>query len=205
MCRLLRLFFGVALLGACAFSSPAAAESVIDSLQKKNAALTSFSCAFTQETRIPLFDSPVISEGRMAFMRPDGLRWEYVSPMREGFAVQGGKGLRWREGAAAQEVASVTDDPLLAMIARELVTWVTLDMDRIEKQYTVTVTETDPPTFHLVPKQRETRSVLASLTIVFASSGLARSVTIAETQGGETGIRFADGVINRPVNIMERP
>lgn len=196
------LWAAAAVLSA-ALSAPAA--DVIASLQAKNATVTSFSCDFTQETRIPLFDSPVISNGRMAFVSPDGLRWEYTAPMREGFAVLGGKGFRWREGTVDQNTESAAKDPLLSIIAKELMIWVTLDMTRIEKEYSVAIAAADPPTLSLAPKRPDVAAIIQGLTIVFEPSGLARSVTISEMQGGVTVIRFSNAVVNRPVNVMERP
>lgn len=192
-----------ALLLLAAF--PAKGADVVALLKEKNAAVTSFVCDFTQETRIPLFDSPVISTGRMAFARPDGLRWEYLSPMKEGFAVSGGKGIRWREGTVTHDTANAANDPLLAIIAKELMTWVTLDTVRIEKEYSVAVTAKEPPTLLLTPRREDVAAILQSLTIVFEPSGLARSVTIAEQQGGVTVFTFSNAAVNTPVNVMERP
>lgn len=181
------------------------AGGVIASLTKKNAGITSFSCDFTQETRIPLFTSSIISAGRMAFMHPDGLRWEYLTPMQEGFAVSGGKGLRWRDGKVVRVEENAAKDPLLAIISKELMTWVTLDMARIGAEYTVTVATEEPPALTLTPKRPEVAAILRELTIDFEPNGLARSVTLAEQQGGVTVIRFSNAEINKSVNIMERP
>lgn len=192
----------------CVAAYPPVANAAPDplcALQEKTASLVSLAADFTQETRIPLFDAPVVSTGRMVFERPDAVRWEYSSPMREGFAIKGAKGIRWRDGAKHNESFNVASDPVGALVARQLLTWVTLDLDAIRKEYDISVTETDNIALRLRPKRAEVAEILKELTIDFAPNGAASKVAIAETRGGVTTIRFANVRINVSVAAGEFP
>lgn len=70
---------------------------------------------------------------------------------------------------------------------------------------THTVAVGEPPTFSLAPKRADAAAILRELVIVFEPDGTARSVTIAEKQGGVTVIRFFNAAINGAVTIMKRP
>ncbi|MDR3073556.1 MAG: outer membrane lipoprotein carrier protein LolA [Deltaproteobacteria bacterium] len=193
------------LSGPGVFPARAAEADVLDFLREKNAALVSLAAEFTQETRIPLFDEPVVSTGRLLFKRPDALRWEYLSPLREGFAMRNGTGTRWRDDERNARPFAVGADPAGGFIARRFLPWLVFDPAAIEKEYAVAVKTPDPLTLSLVPKSADAAQVLEELVIVFAPEGVARSVTVRERQGGVTEIRFQSLRVNGPVADKEFP
>ncbi|GHV50236.1 hypothetical protein FACS1894168_1090 [Deltaproteobacteria bacterium] len=132
----------------------------------------------------------------MLFKRPDALLWEYVSPMCEGFAIKGSAGVRWRDNRKNTKPFSVSTDIVGAIIASQLIIWVSLDFERIEKEYALTVFESSPPILLLTPKRKDVAEVIKNLVIAFTVEGVASSVTITEQQGGVTVIRFTNVRVN---------
>ena len=137
-------FFRVCLLMLLALmvsTNPARAgeAETLDFLRQKTATLTSVKSTFVQTTRIPMFESPVVSQGAFAFARPDRLRWEYTSPIREGFVLNGRTGFRWDSDPSNRTPFNAGSDPVAAIIAKQLITWITLDLDLIRKAYDIAV------------------------------------------------------------------
>jgi len=50
----------------------------------------SISADFVQEKHLPILAAPLVSKGRLFYRRPDSLRWEYVSPMKNILLIHDG-------------------------------------------------------------------------------------------------------------------
>lgn len=170
-------------------------EQTLAELKQQAASINSIQSLFTQTTHIPLFQEPVHSKGRFLFRRPNAILWEITDPITEGFAFMGDRGMRWEAGKPPTPFAASTD-PVTTIIARQLLVWLTLDMTTIEKEYTITITASTPPTLLLEPKKNDVQSVIHSLTLIFSSQGVAKQVTLEEANGGTTIIQFMDTQIN---------
>ena len=190
------------LLCTCAVPCRAAEADPLALLQQRAADIKALSADFEQQTAIPLFDAPVISQGHFAYRAPDSLRWEYLHPFREGFLLQGNDGARW-EGNAPARSFKPGENPQAAFIARWIGTWLRFDRAAIENEYTITIAATEPLTLHLVPKQADMAAVISAMIFVFASDGTAQSVTLHEAGGGQTRIRFAHVLVNQAVGPDE--
>lgn len=180
-----------------------AERTALETLRTLTAKLETVACDFTQETDIPLFAAPVRSEGVLRFKKPDRLIWEYRSPLREGFVLNGSTGYRWEDDKSKRAVFSAAKDPLAGLIARQMLAWIRFDQEWIRSEYAIRVESSAPLVLTLTPAHAEVRSVLQSLRIAFADSGVAESVTLTETGGGVTTIRFRNVAVNAPLDERE--
>lgn len=192
----------IVLLHAC-FISPAYAADPIDTLRRQAENLVSVSSDFVQETNIPMFAQPMRSKGRFAFRRPDALVWEYTDPMREGFVLRGDTGFRWDDGRASRVPFSADKDPVAAIIARQLVAWITFDTNRIGGEYRIETISRQPLCLKMTPLREDVRGVIDHISITFTPEGPASLVELRERQGGRTTITFSNTVVNGPLDDRE--
>lgn len=155
--------------------------------------LTSIQASFSQETRHPMFTTPLMSQGRFAFQRPDSLLWEYTAPFVEGFSITGKESSKWQGSRANTKSFATESDPLTATLAEELIHWITLDLEKIQQSYLIEVIADMPPTIRLTPKTPTVQKIINNLTISFAENGVAKEVRISEkSSGGMTIISFSN-------------
>lgn len=187
----------------CGLPVQAFAADALAGLKERTAAVMTVRSDFAQETAIPMFSHPMRSQGRFLFKRPDFLRWEFTSPMREGFALKGDAGVRWEDDGAARTAFTVKTDPVAGVIARQLMAWITFDLASINREYGIETLGESPLVLRMTPLRDDVRSVIASITITFSADGPASLVEIQETRGGRTTIAFSGTIVNGPVDDGE--
>ena len=154
---------------------------------------------FSQETIIPLFAKPMLTQGRFVFKRPDALVWEYISPMQEGFSLRDGKGFRWEDGRESRVSFTAGDDPVATVIARQLMAWITFDTKSLGAEYIIEKAGDVPLALKMTPRKDDVRSVITAIVVTFSPEGPAKLVEVFEEQGGKTSIAFTNTVVNAPV------
>ncbi len=178
-------------------------EQAMERLRERTSAISTLSCSFTQETDIPLFTAPVVSQGTLRFKKPDMIAWEYTAPAAEGFVLTGDKGYRWQESRAKRIPFTTASDPLAGLVGRQVLSWICFDQQWINSEYGIAVDSLEPLAFTLTPKRKDVRAVVECLKITFASDGVAESVVLREKSGGTTTIRFHNVVLNAPFERRE--
>lgn len=197
-------FAALVLLAAlCAFPARSFAADALAGLKERTASVMTVRSDFVQETAIPMFSQPMRSRGRFLFKRPDCLRWEFTSPMREGFALKGDAGVRWEDGGAERTPFTVKTDPVAGVIARQLMAWITFDLASINREYGIETLGESPLVLRMTPLRDDVRSVIAGITITFSADGPASLVEIQEARGGRTTIAFSGTIVNGPVDDGE--
>ncbi|MDR0828121.1 MAG: outer membrane lipoprotein carrier protein LolA [Desulfovibrio sp.] len=181
----------------------AQADEVLSALRRKAEQLNSVRADFVQETSIPMFAEPVRSHGRFAFKRPKSLRWEYHDPMREGFVLNGDTGFRWENNSAARKPFIPGSDPVATIVARQMIVWITFDMQRIGSEYSIEPVPGKDVRLKMTPLRDDVKGVITSIIITFSPAGPASLVEIKEAGGGGTSIRFSNTVVNGPMDGQE--
>ena len=98
--------------------------------------LTSFSSEFIQERELALFTEPVIFRGRLTVVRPDRLRWEFVSPAASVLIFSGDSGLRC--DANGKPISfTLGSDPIMHEVAKQLWLWLGGDYKKLASVYTM--------------------------------------------------------------------
>ncbi len=178
--------------------SAEAARPVLDRLRQGVKNLTSLRCDFTQEKRLAVFSQTLVSRGTLSFRKPDSLRWEYVSPVRSGFVVNGGKGAAWSAAGGEMHKSDLRDSREFAILAEQIALWLAFDEDAISRQYTLEVLSASPAILRLTPKNDGVRRFLRGLILIFApDDSTAEEVRILEGDNGDSTIlRFSNAVRN---------
>ncbi|WP_319407653.1 outer membrane lipoprotein carrier protein LolA [uncultured Desulfosarcina sp.] len=66
-----------------------------DSIRDAATGVNSISADFVQEKHLPILAAPLVSNGRLWYRRPDSLRWEYISPVKNILLLHDGTARRF--------------------------------------------------------------------------------------------------------------
>ncbi len=202
--RTLALYFA---LTACllifssghASTNPGDTNIVLQKLRAQASSVETISSEFSQESHLSVFEETIISSGRFFFRKPDKLRWEYLSPIPEGFALDGVQGIRWTETTRAP--FSLRNDPLMNVVASQLLAWATFDLAWLSAEYDISLEADSPVLLKLVPKNPDTLLVIKHLLIEFsASANTVQRVELHDQTGDLTRILFENSHVNTPID-----
>ncbi|MDY0212896.1 MAG: outer membrane lipoprotein carrier protein LolA [Desulfuromonadaceae bacterium] len=153
-----------------------------------------------QEKHLAMFAETLRSTGRFIFARPDRLRWEMLKPVASGFVLQGEAGTRWN--ALSKEVGhfNISADPVMGMVAQQLLAWARVDLDWLNERYSMELICTQPVTLHLLPRDPGEAQMIESLSIVFAPDRSHVAEVVMREQGGDyTRMSFSSVQVNAPL------
>ena len=174
-------------------------DAVLQELRVQATAVESISSEFSQESHLSVFEETIVSNGRFLFRKPDKLRWEYLHPITEGFALDGNQGVRWTE--TTKTSFSLRSDPLMNIVARQLLAWAIFDLEWLSAEYDIALAGESPVLLKLVPKDPDTSQVLKHLLIEFSvSSNTVQRVEIHDQSGDLTRILFENSHVNTPLD-----
>ena len=183
-----------------AFAQDHDIEAVLARLGAKAASITTISSTFVQEKRLSVFDETIVSTGRFLFASPDRLRWEYFTPMAEGFALDGDSGVRWTDMGDTRTKFALRDDPVMNVITRQLLAWATFDRQWLSGEYGISLAAESPVTLKLVPRRKDAVAVLDYLLIEFSpAEDTVRRVEMHDHDGDFTRILFENATVNTPL------
>lgn len=173
---------------------------VLARLKTKAGQVHSIESLFTQEKRLSIFNQTLVSKGTFAFQRPRSLRWEYLEPIRSGFTLNGDSGKRWNELAGEARDFSVRKDPIMQLVAGQILLWTTLDLDALSGTYRIEVESDSPAVLRFTPLAAGP-SPIAGLRITFVPDDAAIAIIeILEAAGDSTTIRFQDTKLNAEID-----
>ena len=172
---------------------------ILARLQHDAAEIETLASSFTQEKHLEIFNDVLVARGTFYYQRPDALHWELLEPFRTGFAIRGDEGKRWHERSGGEESFAIARDPVMNIVARELLAWTRVDLDELAERYSIRVVNHHPVRLHLVPLS-DTAGFLDYLLIEFApEAGHVQMVEVHEPGGDFTRIRFSDTRLNQPL------
>ncbi|BCL61668.1 hypothetical protein DGMP_23610 [Desulfomarina profundi] len=188
------LLFSVS-IPVCAWSSQQDdLQSFLEKIQKKANLTRSFSADFSQEKILTLFARPVHFKGKLYIVRPDRLRWEFISPVPSALIFRGEEGLKCGDGPAPRHF-SLSEDPVMKVVAGQLWLWLGGDYMKMAKMFTLK--KTGNSTLQVTPVDKNIADFISSVSIVFDEKSLQpRKVEITEAGGDLTRIVFYATVIN---------
>ena len=89
---------------------------------------------FTEEKHLSLLNQPIQSQGTLAFNKAlQKLRWQYQKPFENGFLIEKDNAYRLK-GPVKTPIASAMG----SMFIGEMLVWLTLDFDSLQKNYQIT-------------------------------------------------------------------
>lgn len=190
---------------------PAAADELqglLAQLQRSAAQTRTLSSSFVQEKHLAIFAETLVSKGRFAFQRPDQLRWELLTPVDSGFILRGDEGERWNRLSDERGRFNVTGDPLMGMIAQQLLAWARVDLDWLQRRYRIELQAQQPLQLRLTPLDPGEAGFIDHLQITFsADRRYVAEVLMVEPEGDSTRLSFQDVRINAelPADSFKAP
>ena len=155
---------------------------------------------FVQEMHLSMFNHPVVSTGRFMFKTRDKLRWEYLTPVTDGFALNGKQGVRWDGDTGTRKQFQLQNDPIMNIVATQLLAWTSFDQKWLTKEYDISLAAASPLTFTLIPRRSTVREILHDITIEFSDTRESvQRVELHQTGGDFTRILFTNTVVNGPI------
>jgi outer membrane lipoprotein-sorting protein len=169
-------------------------------IAKVRASIKTATANFVQERTIGLLATAVKSDGEMALVRPDRLRWELKPPDAvtywigpEGFAYATPSGGASVGKQAAGRFAPVLGDMLVLFGG---------DLEKLRARYDITIASRSPDTvLHLVPRTDEVRRAVSSIDLTLGPElWTMKKVVMAEANGDKSVITFSNLKRDVPVD-----
>ncbi|BCR03187.1 cell envelope biogenesis protein LolA [Desulfuromonas versatilis] len=193
------VLFLLLLLWLPAGAPAASPDAVLGRIQQLAAGVETLASDFSQEKYLSVFQDVLPASGRFYYRKPDRLRWEMTAPVSSGFVLNGEQGRRWQQAGSAGERFDIAREPVMKIVAEQLLAWTRADFDRLRKEYRITLEKEDPVQLRLDP-QGAAAGFLDHLLIRFAPSGKhVQQVEVHEQGGDYTRIVFHDTVVNGPL------
>lgn len=173
-------------------------DEVLARLARGAAGIETLQGRVMQEKRLEMFKDTVSSRGRFAYRRPDRLRWELTEPVVTGFVLNGSSGRRWHGLTGKTEAFTLESDPMMRLLAGQILASVRADFSPLQKEYRINVVSESPVTLLLEPLTPN--AFVERVTVTFSKkSEHVESVTVREQGGDQTTLSFTEVEVNRPL------
>lgn len=164
-------------------------EALLAEIRQAAAPVKAFRSRFIQERRLSLFAEPVIFHGSLTVVRPDKLRWEFVSPVPSALIFNGRSGMRCTDQAPPSRF-DLDSDPIMRTVAEQLWLWLGGDYGTLGDSYQV---RAEGNSLLIRPQDEKTREYVEQITITFEPRSMQpQRVVIDEPGGDATELRFLD-------------
>ncbi len=105
--------FAIPFVSLILLATARADQGPLDLWLKRQATITSLDADFSQERKLPALKNPVVTRGRISFVKPDKVRWQLGDPV-ETLAVSDGTTLTLIDTAAKTARRTGVDSPQAA-------------------------------------------------------------------------------------------
>ena len=145
---------------------------------------------FSEEKHLSLLSQPIQSEGTLAFDKhSQKLRWQYKKPFENGFLIEEDEVYRL-QGPTKKPIESAMGRMFLA----EMVVWLTLDFDSLQKNYDITLNNSE---ITFVPRHKEHKVVKKIIVWLDAKDPrIVTQVKMEEPSGDFILWKFTDTRLN---------
>lgn len=163
---------------------------ILDKIEKSSSVMNSMNCSFSQTKKMKMLKGDMQSSGVMYFSKPDKLRWQYNSPYKYIFILNGGK-VKMESSSSSQSI-DVQHNKMFRQIADIMLGSITGGGLKNSKDFNVEIyREGDSYFARLLPKKKEIRHIYEKIEIWFNPSlTMVSSVMMKEKTGDETIVKL---------------
>lgn len=190
---------------ATSFSKDA---SLFERIKHANANVSVLKTAFTQSTKLALFDDPLMVSGDLIVEKPQKLRWEYSQPTSSGFILNTDGGLQWCSTGKNCSIMRTELSPSLRTMANQMLLWVSIDEETLAKDFYIKVSESDNPTIMLRPKDNDMAKFIKCISIELPTSLIGvKTIVVTEANESLVTLAFEKAEINLELdsNTFQKP
>ena len=160
-------------------------------LQRKMSTLTSVYLEFEQERHLALFAEPLKSQGVMAIDRPDLIRWETTAPYQSILLGSRKSVAQFEQVEGQWKKLKLGFPQMLKRVMEQMSLMHQGKLDALTADFTLSVATGSVAVVTMVPKDKDVRTMLASLEIRMEPDFSAtREVVMNEPGGDKTRILF---------------
>jgi len=154
------------------------------------AAIKSMQCDFVQTKQIKMLNDKVVSKGKMYYLQSDKLRWEYISPYKYIFILNGSK--VQLKNDKRNDVIDVEKNRVFKEIAQIMMSSVVGDCLNDTRSFKTTIADAKTHWLAtLVPQRREMKQMFNSIKLYFDKKRLmVTRVELIEKNGDKTIIEL---------------
>jgi outer membrane lipoprotein-sorting protein len=186
------------MISSVAWSEPLTLQQLFSEMQTIATETKTLSSGFVQEKNLAIFSEKLISHGIFSYQAPDRLRWELLTPVASGFVLRGGEGESWNSLSEERNSFSVENDPIMGVIAQQLLAWARVDLDWLQNRYQMELASSQPIVLRLTPRDEGEAGFIDYLQVRFsADRRYIAEVLMAEQGGDSTLLRFTNVHLNR--------
>ena len=175
-------------------------QEVMSTLTQTAASMQTMQCRFVQTKTMAMLAEPSVSEGTMAYVTPDKMRWEYVQPYSFALIVKGEQIIRITDGKAE------TIDPKQGRMYKGMSD---LIMGSASGKKLFDTSVFDVKMFddgemwlaEMEPLRKDMKRMFAKLVFRFSKkTNVISSVDFIEPKGDVTSIRFEELRVNETID-----
>jgi outer membrane lipoprotein-sorting protein len=179
-------------LAALPLLAAAPSASLAETIMAQLAALPSRSTGFVEEKRLASLTAPLISRGRLVFVRPAHLEQDTEAPKPERLVIDGDELTITTDGEAPRRIA-LDAHPALRALADTLRAALAGDLATLRRLYAIEEQGTMQAwRLLLVPNAAPLRRALARVTLDGSGAGL-RQIVIQQANGDSQRLLLTDG------------
>lgn len=151
--------------------------------------LKSMQCDFVQTKHLKMLNDKVVSKGKMYYQQSDKLRWEYVSPYKYTFILNGSK--VQLKNSKRNDVIDVEKNKLFKEIARIMMSSVVGNCMN-DKSFKVTISDGKTEWIAtMVPQRKEMKQMFQTIKLHFnKQNSMVSMVELIEKNGDKTVIEL---------------
>ena len=167
-----------------------------ESIEKNMSRVKSISGTFTQKKDIKILSRPLVSKGRLYYLSPDSIRWEYTEPVKSILLVNKGNVKRFvfKEDKFIEDSSARIE--AVRIVVSQITEWFAGKFNN-NKDFKAEFIEGKVV---LTPQNETIKSFIKKVVITFSKNeGVISAIEIIEVQGATTYLEFNDIEINKPL------
>lgn len=170
-------------------------DEIMAKLTQAAASMKSMQCNFTQNKTMSMLAEPTVSKGRMCYVSPDKMKWEYTDPYPFAIKVDGDKMTKVADGK--EEILDTKNRMYQGMM--KIIMSSATGKNLFDKS-TFDVTISSDGNFwraDMKPKKSDMKRMFSTMTFYFEKKrDIINKVVLTEANGDNTTIQFTDIILN---------
>ena len=164
---------------------------------EKNKFVESIQSDFQQKKHLDFMSKDIETFGKMAFLKPNSLNWQYTNPYKYRIVFQNDK-ISINDAGSVSQIK--TDNKVFKKINHLIISSVTGDMFK-EKDFQITYWKSKEKILvKLIPKDKTLLKYINEIHLYFADSATVERVKLIEPSNDYTEIIFTNTKINATIN-----
>lgn len=170
-------------------------DEIMAKLTQAAASMKSMQCNFTQNKTMSMLAEPTVSKGRMCYVSPDKMKWEYTDPYPFAIKVDGEKMTKIADGK--EEILDTKNRMYQGMM--KIIMSSATGKNLFDKS-TFDITISSDGNFwraDMKPKKSDMKRMFSTMTFYFEKKrDIINKVVLTEANGDNTTIQFTDIILN---------